>query len=346
MNVFHRVIASGRYRPEIDGLRFIAIISVLLFHIDAFLNLYMNEDSLFTPIFKTGHLGVQLFFSISGFVLMSQLIRAKNFKYSKYLIRRIERIEPPFLITSLLFYAILTFRDGFNSDLNYSLFRVITYSSNFSENLINVVTWSLEIEVVFYLLLPLIYKVAKTSIWKWFILATISFIFSQFYKWPFLTSYLHWFVAGIIIAIIENKKGKRIIPLNGWAAGISIVVFFMLGVLDNSIIINLLQTLLLFCFLYAVIINKIFLKVLSFRLISTIGGACYTIYLLHFPVVSFFGHKIVEWFSGYRELALFLVLILTLIICMLAFPIIERPFMKKGWWKFNKDKFSIKKLFN
>ena len=50
--IFKRVISRGVYRPEIDGLRFIAIISVILFHIDGFLSLYMDKTSILSVSHK------------------------------------------------------------------------------------------------------------------------------------------------------------------------------------------------------------------------------------------------------------------------------------------------------
>lgn len=331
---FKRVVSKGTYRPEIDGLRFIAIIAVLIFHVDAFLTLYMDKPSMLSKIWFTGHYGVPLFFSISGFVLSSQILKTKNFSYKQYLIRRIERIEPPFLITTIVFYLLLSFRDGFDSEKNYSLFRVLTYTSNFDTNLINVVTWSLEIEVVFYLLLPLLYLLAKDSIWKWSVIALCTFIFSQFYRLPFLTTYFHWFAIGIIIAILETKKPYTYVSeLLGQTITLScLILFFGLAHYETLLTIEIIQPILLFIFLYGILIQKYFLKYLSFTPFTIIGGACYIIYLIHFQVISVSGHFLIS-IIAYRELLALVLVVVTTVLCLLAFPILERPFMKKGWWK-------------
>ncbi|WP_282112650.1 acyltransferase family protein [Maribacter stanieri] len=336
LSIFKRVISRGVYRPEIDGLRFIAIVSVLLFHVDAFLNLYMKKTSILSDVWFTGHFGVPLFFSISGFVLTSQILKSKKFSYKQYIIRRIERIEPPFLITTLIFFFLLSFRDGFDPEKNYSLFRVLTYTSNFDTNLINVVTWSLEIEVVFYLILPLLFLLAKRDIWKWLLLALAAFIFSQLYEIQFLTRFFHWFIIGIVLAILETRK-KMIIPyaeLCKILVFLSLALFFGLAFFENHLVVEILQPILLFIFLYGVLIEGYFVKILSFQLFTIIGGACYIIYLIHFQVISVTGHFLIPLVPN-RELLAILMLISTTFICLLAFPILERPFMKRKWWKRN-----------
>ncbi|WP_405410839.1 acyltransferase family protein [Maribacter sp. Asnod1-A12] len=336
LKIFKRVISKGVYRPEIDGLRFIAIITVILFHIDGFLTLYMNKPSLLSKIWFTGHSGVPLFFSISGFVLTSQLLKSKKFSYKQYLIRRIERIEPPFLITTILFYLLLSFRDGFDADKNYSLFRVLTYTSNFDTNLINVVTWSLEIEIVFYLILPLLFFFIKKSLWKWISLSAVIFAFSQIYPIPFLTTYFHWFIIGIVLAILETKEKTKVpfIGIAKLATLTCLLAFFGLSVNENQLWVKIIQPLVLFIFLYGVLIQGYFTRYLSFQLFSIIGGACYIIYLIHFQVISVTGNLILSQLQILnREIMAILLLILTLIICLIAFPILERPFMKRNWWK-------------
>lgn len=133
-----------------------------------------------------GDLGVPLYFSISGFVLTSQILKTKRLSYTEYILRRVERIEPPFLITTLVLYFALSYRDGFSYERDYSLFRVLTYTINFSENLINVVTWFLEIEIVFYLLLPLMFTLMKCDLKKWVLITILIFFLHNFYQLLFL----------------------------------------------------------------------------------------------------------------------------------------------------------------
>ncbi|MFM7487074.1 MAG: acyltransferase family protein [Cytophagales bacterium] len=73
---FKRITSSGNFIPEIDGLRFIAIASVVLYHLSGFittkdLNEYVDtiNYSFLEHFLSHGHLGVPLFFTISGFIL-------------------------------------------------------------------------------------------------------------------------------------------------------------------------------------------------------------------------------------------------------------------------------------
>lgn len=186
-----RVIQHGKFIPELDGLRFIAIISVLFFHASGrMLNRFELERNWISEFFGTGFFGVEIFFAISGFILTHQFLRAKQFKYSSYLVRRIKRIEPPFVLAIVLQTALLLLinRDRMEEYLS-SFVNVITYTSNiFKNNTINGVTWSLEVEVQFYLLLPLLlFMLVKVrSLWVNLTLLTALALILHFLVHPMM----------------------------------------------------------------------------------------------------------------------------------------------------------------
>ena len=81
------------YRPEIDGLRAIAVLSVIFYHADLVLFGY-------TP-FKGGFIGVDIFFVISGYLITSIILAdlyVGNFSFKKFYVRRIRRIIPVLFI--------------------------------------------------------------------------------------------------------------------------------------------------------------------------------------------------------------------------------------------------------
>ena len=149
------------YRPDIDGLRAVSIISVLLFHFEI-------------AAFSGGFVGVDIFFVISGFLIGSIIInesRAGTFSLRNFYDRRIRRIFPAlflvvFVCAAYCFFFYLPDQfTAFGSSILYAsiflsnLFFLKDGTNYFVDNfdvkpLLH--TWSLSIEEQFYLLFPLI----------------------------------------------------------------------------------------------------------------------------------------------------------------------------------------------
>ena len=107
-----RETASNAFIAEIDGLRFIAIFSVIFYHLADFVRVKTghawqeNELSLFL---SHGYFGVPLFFAISGFVIAlpfatKALSHEPAPSLKRYFLRRLTRLEPPYLINLLLVF--------------------------------------------------------------------------------------------------------------------------------------------------------------------------------------------------------------------------------------------------
>ena len=115
---FRRVTSSGKYYPEIDGIRFIAIITVIFYHIAGSYKAYMPEEVTIHPdgqvefnLIHNTKRGVQIFFVLSGYILslpfLSRIQQGKNLPSLKnYYLRRLTRIEPPYLIILTAFFLI------------------------------------------------------------------------------------------------------------------------------------------------------------------------------------------------------------------------------------------------
>jgi peptidoglycan/LPS O-acetylase OafA/YrhL len=120
-----RVTSSGAFIPEVDGLRFVAIISVIVFHMygeyftqKALPPWQEGGDTVAWLIF-TGHFGVQLFFVISGFVLalpfaQHHLDGGRPVKLKDYLLRRLTRLEPPYIISLIIYVIVRFYFAGYN----------------------------------------------------------------------------------------------------------------------------------------------------------------------------------------------------------------------------------------
>ena len=147
-----------RYRPEIDGLRAIAVVAVVLYHAG------------FTT-FSGGFVGVDVFFVISGYLITSLIISdvsANKFSLSYFYERRIRRLLPALLIVCVTtaVFALCWMPPGQYERFNLSLLAVSAFASNFYfwlqagyfapsvkfEPLIH--TWSLGVEEQFYLIFP------------------------------------------------------------------------------------------------------------------------------------------------------------------------------------------------
>ena len=151
---------SPKYRPDIDGLRAIAVLSVILFHMDI-------------AVFSGGYVGVDVFFVISGYLITTIIYRevdTGSFKFSTFYERRFRRILPALLVVvsvSLILGSIMLMPKSFielgNTSAATALFasNIVFYfhSGYFAapaelQPLLH--TWSLAIEEQFYIFFPII----------------------------------------------------------------------------------------------------------------------------------------------------------------------------------------------
>lgn len=357
---FGRVVSKGKFIAELDGLRFIAIISVLLFHANGrMLNRLQVDLPYVSDFLKTGFFGVEIFFAISGYILSLQFFKADSFSYRKYLIRRLKRIEPPFVIAIVTqtFLAAFILRSNEINELFSSFINVITYTSNFAKNnIINGVTWSLEVEVQFYLLLPFILilalKLGKKSLpWVLILLSILAINFIPWIPYKTLLMYFHYFSVGILIAHLNTHRENRLkIKLGNWfnvlitlmLFALNLPYFHFLG--SFKLIISISLMIILF---YNVLVARSGIGFLTPKWVTTLGGMCYTIYLWHIPVLSFASNYFLPKVQAFITndqllyvLGMLFMILFSLIISIPLFLLFEKPFMYRQW----RLPFSIQKL--
>ena len=176
-------------RKDIDGIRGISVIAVILYHANL-------------SVFSGGYLGVDIFFVISGYLItliINEELKIKKFKILDFYERRIRRIIPILyiLIFSIMPIVIINFLPADGRNFFESVFSITTLSSNIlfwleegeyftRDNSIKPLlhTWSLSVEMQFYLIFPLLLlfleKVKKQKLNILFAITLIS-MFSSFY---------------------------------------------------------------------------------------------------------------------------------------------------------------------
>ena len=172
IELFRRVTYSGRYLPELDGLRFVAIVMVILFiHMGSYIHDFVlqipdESRSAVYSFFYEGSYGICLFFMISGFILAlpfaeEKLLQGKAVGLKQYFGRRLTRIEPPYIVSLIVYFIIrvwILHYESFSELLpNFaaSLFYIHNLVFN-AHSAVNGVAWTLEVEVQFYILAPLL----------------------------------------------------------------------------------------------------------------------------------------------------------------------------------------------
>jgi len=366
---FQRITSSGKFVPEIDGLRFIAIFSVVIHHLHGFFKdkLQLEPDSMaasmFDHLISNGHLGVPLFFTISGYILGTPfaahyLNHEKKVSLPNYFLRRITRLEPPYILAmTLLMFALifLTHKIPLKEGLiSYfcSLFYVhgFVFPGDFPK--INGVAWSLEIEVQFYILAPLaawvIYRIRNAASRRIVLfLLMLSFIaYHQILDVSFrsLPDYFHWFLAGFFLADLKLSGYRLFRP----SFPGTIVSFILLGGFYSFEAAFFETSLASFCWesfqlgavilLFHLVLQQEAFPFLKWKSISGIGGMCYSIYLLHYPIISLAGNIMLKFPIGLppavQAMVCSLVLLIPIgIISAGFFLLVERPCMDKNWYR-------------
>ena len=360
------------YRPELDGLRAIAVISVILYH--AQISLYGYQ------LFKGGFIGVDIFFVISGYlitsIILKELFISNSFSFKKFFERRARRIIPV-LLAVMLFSLPFAWIFLIPSSL-IDFCKSIIYSLGFSSNLYFwysgqqygaesgllkpfLHTWSLSVEEQFYILFPIIILITY-KYFKNYLLQTLIFGFIislglaewisinhpsfNFYVLPTRAWEL---LGGSILAYFEIKKGYRCKnnKLN------SILLIFGIFLIGYSILFfdNEYMSLPSFYTLFPVIgtsliiwhsNKKIFVtKILSIKIFVGIGLISYSLYLWHYPIFAF--AREVNYFDEYNLYKFFFTLV-TFLLSIFSFYLIEKPFRDKKF-KFKKIIFLFSIVF-
>lgn len=338
------------YRAEIDGLRALAVVPVILFHAG------------FEP-FSGGFVGVDVFFVISGYLITAIIIEdidKKRFSVANFYERRARRIVPAMLLVVLMCipFAWLWMSPSQMTDFSQSLVAVSLFASNFffwresgyfdtaAEEKPLLHTWSLAVEEQYYMVFPIFLIIAwrfgKNKVfWMVVVMAVISLLLSEWgwRKQPTANFYLAptraWeLFSGSIAAFIVQRQGVKrndLLALIGLAAIVFSIFFYDETTPFPSIyaLVPVIGVVLLV--LYA---DK---ETFAAKLLSTkgfvgIGLISYSAYLWHQPLFAFARIKSVDGPSSFVMASLALI---SFVLAFASWQYVEKPFRNKNFLQRN-----------
>lgn len=323
-------------RRDVQGLRALAVLAVLVFHIDK-------------EWLPSGFTGVDMFLVISGFIITSMLLKeGEAIDWKLFYWARVRRILPAYLImltlvTLLAAWLFLPadldiYQDslraalGFYSNLYFSNFG--SYFAPASHELPLLHTWSLAIEMQFYLFFPLLLGLTpvryRALVIAFLIVATLGYSQYQLFIGKAPQAYFSSigrageFLIGALLALIS--LGRNWSTGVATAAGVAGLVLVAAGftAVDQSSFPGLWA--LLPCLGTALLIaarNGRVNVLLSHRAAVWVGGLSYSIYLWHWPLLAIY-----RYYTGAYELiwqAIASIVSLTVIFSVISLRWIETP---------------------
>ncbi|NQZ10858.1 MAG: acyltransferase [Algicola sp.] len=303
------MLKAKNYRPEIDGLRAIAVLSVIIFHLKA-------------RALPGGFVGVDIFFVISGFLISQNILKAlanDRFSFTHFYLGRIKRLYPTYatviIATTIgawvllypemmqLFMASVTSSLFYFSNINFWLESGYFDVGSELKPLLH--TWSLSVEEQFYLFFPVLlftlykkrYNIARLLVGLlvlsfaanlWFVNQSGSAVFYllPFRAWEFAVGGL--LAAGVYPKALQQSGQKALLVL-GTALIVGSVIFInqqmafpgyvgILPVLGTYLVIGSSDK----------IDSHFLLSIVRSKLFVVTGLLSYALYLWHWPIIIFF----------------------------------------------------------
>ena len=342
------ITSKNKYIKQIDGLRGISIISVVLYHF-------------FPEIFIGGFIGVDIFFVISGFLISKILIEEfylnKTISIKNFYVKRIKRIFPAFFLvifaSTIFSYFILL--PSYLVDFSKSSLASVFFSSNFyffftnqsyaaiSSNFKPLLhLWSLSVEEQFYVFFPafilIFLKFFRDNYFLTIIISltillyVISHILENLYygsSFYLLPTRAVQFLIGCLIAYLYLKKDEnfifqRYISLLFYLSIITIT-FFIFFITNENLYPSYYSLLIIFG--SAVLIYSTKFKILENSFLSSyllvwFGKISYSLYLWHYPIFVYANY--LDLLNSKLNQILFL--ILSVILAYISYNFYEKKF--------------------
>ncbi len=344
--------AAGKYRPDIDGLRAIAVVAVIVFHLNP-------------PWLPGGFVGVDVFFVISGYLitnLVRREIRDKSFSFGRFYLRRIRRLWPAIatltLVTAVAAFFILLPRDFHSLSKSILSQPLAIQNVSFmiegeyfrgSETKPLLHTWSLGVEEQFYMLWPAILVFCRNRL-------------SVLYSFTGLLVVAS-IALGLLLLPLSPKASFFLLPARAWELGIgACLVFFeerksgrwntetlrsvfgglgLVGVIASFLVIDsdmpfpgLIATMPVVSTALVIFGGRsnsgMLYGALGHRSMVYVGRLSYSLYLWHWPVIVFARHLGV--FSTTLA-ATISILLLSALLSVASFEFVEQPVRHKKFFK-------------
>jgi len=344
-----------KYRPEIDGLRAIAVIPVLLFHAGF-------------STFKGGFVGVDVFFVISGYLITSIIqpdIKRKAFSIVQFYERRVRRILPALFLICLAcipLALVLMLPDEFKS-FSKSLIAVNTFSSNFlfwqesgyfepvAELKPLLHTWSIAVEEQFYLFFPLFLLLFQKLNTRGLIVVLLAVTLVSLGLAEYIVRYdssanyyllpsRAWELSiGAILAVSLPLRRKANDSFSAWASiiGLGLIIYSIFSMNKNIPFPSILTVIPVSGTALIIAYSKpsnITGKILCWKPVRGLGLISYSTYLWHQPLFAFARLQ-----GGKRTSAEYFILIfISLLLAYVTWKFVEAPFR-------NRKNFSRNQIF-
>lgn len=343
--------AIETYRPDIDGLRAIAVLSVFAFHLDA-------------PVLHGGFTGVDIFFVISGYLIGARVsfeLRARTFSIFAFWERRVRRIFPAFaamMAAALVAAYFLMLPNELTSFASSFIAAVLSvsniwfylhsgYFSNLSTTQPLLHTWSLAVEEQFYVVLPAILWLVIRFAPRWEVrilslIAVLSLILAAFgaYMNPEATFYLlptrMWeLLLGTLVAAGLAPKIRPALGREAAAAvGLLLIAAGFLLINKSTPFPGLAA--IPSCLGTAMIIHvgqsgsSTVTRGLAFKPLVWVGLISYSLYLWHWPVIIFAEHYAPALAGMSHRLLAPVIVVVAFVGAWLSWRFVEQPLRRRS----------------
>lgn len=337
------------YRPEIDGLRAVAVLAVIANHLNS-------------VILPGGYLGVDIFFVISGYVITSSLQNGANASLGRLLIdfysRRIKRLAPA-LITIVIFFSVLirlfvpdtkayaltgvSSLFGISNIFLYT--QAIDYFGQSAKTNPFTHTWSLGVEEQFYLIFPLLFmwragqsnsnqKLRLIVLSGLSLASLLAYVITYYIDQPaayFLMPFRFWELGvGCILAFGTKHFNQFFIPFFQKINPARPSFFILVGLCipeQYTVFATVFVVLSTVALIGSLKPQSFTFRILTYPAVVYMGLISYSLYLWHWCIIC-----LSRWTIGIYAWSMPFQLILIFVLAIVSYHFIEKPLRKADWF--------------